>query len=590
MISLKYKLYIIFFIFILSFLFSYPNFYGENPSIIIPFDNYKKNDFFNLIESKLHKEKFNFYSIDIEDRVGLVIRFKSTDEQFNCYEYLKKNGFSNISLNILESKNISRFKFFGIRPMKMGLDLRGGIHLVVKININNNVNNNLKVDIFDFIKFLSSKNCIYKKIKVRKNNTVLIKFDSDLIKLDESIFDYVSFNFNVLKKGRNFIIVSFNKKKFLELRKQVVEQTIFVFNRRINELGISDSLVVSRGKDNIVIEISGIQDIDRAKKILGKTATLKFMLVESEKTHDSYKIFSEELNKIIFLKPDIILTGESIVNASASFENTLNKPCINVKISSKNVEKFEEITRKNIGKLMAIIYKESVFNFGKEEIKEKIISVATIMSSLSREFQITGLSSQESKDLALLLRSGSLPAAVFISEEKLIGPTIGEENINDGFNSVLYSFFVVFLFMMLKYKRLGLISNFVLVLNILMLVAIMSIIGVTLTLPGLAGISVTIAMSIDGNILIFERIIEEFSKKNDLIYSIKCGFDGAYSSIVDSNLTTLIVGLVLFMLGDGPVKGFAMTLCIGILTSMFSSIFITKSIIDFLYFKKVKLL
>ncbi|HIH2763132.1 MAG TPA: protein translocase subunit SecD [Candidatus Azoamicus sp.] len=590
MISIRNKLYIIFFIFFLSFLYSYPNFYGENPSLILGFDKLKKENFLKSVENNFSSANLKFFSMDIEDNVGLVIRFKSTEDQFNAYDFLKKKGFSNLSLNILEAKKVSFLKKFGIKPMKIGLDLRGGIYLLVKVNINTNLNNNLKLDIFNFVNFLKLNKQTYKKIKIKNNNVVLFKFHSNLSKLDSIFIDYIRNNFNILKKGDDFFILSINKKKFFEIRKQLIEQTVFVFNKRINELGISDSVVRSVGKNNIIIEIAGIQDMARAKKILGKTANLKFMLVDMEKKPDSYKVFYKEENKEILLKNEILLTGESVIHASAGFEHTLNKPCINIKISNKDITDFEFVTRKNIGKLMAIVYKESVLTSGKEEIKERIINIATIMNSLGHEFQITGLNFNESKDLALLLRSGSLPATVLIVEEKLIGPTMGEDNIKKGVYAVFMSLCCILIFMLLRYKRLGLVADFALIVNFFLMIAIMSFIEVTLTLPGLAGIAVTIGMSIDGNILIFERMKEEFLKKNDLFYSIEYGFNGAYSSIIDSNLTTLIVGLVLFILGDGPVKGFSITLSIGVLTSIFSSIFITKNVIDFLYLKKVKLL
>ncbi|HIH2762501.1 MAG TPA: protein translocase subunit SecD [Candidatus Azoamicus sp. MARI] len=589
MISIKNKLYIVVFIFLLSFLYSYPNFYGESPSIIFGVDESKKSNFLNVVKDKFLSENLNFYSIDTDTNIGLIVRFKSTEDQFNAYECLKKHGFSNLSLNILESKKVVFLKSFGIKPMKIGLDLRGGIYLLVKVNIDNNLNNHLKLDVFNFVKFLNLNKENYKKLTIKNNNIVIIKFSSNISR-NVIILNYIKLHFNLIKVGDDFIILSINKKKFFEIRKQVIEQTIFIFNKRINELGISDSLVRSRGKNNIIIEIAGIQDIARAKKILGKTATLKFMLVDVDKREKSHKVFYEEKNKYIFLKNDILLTGDAIVHASASFEHTLNKPCINIKISKKDIKNFESVTRNNVGNLMAIVYKESILTSGEEIIKEYVISVATIMSSLGHEFQITGLNIQESKDLALLLRSGSLPASVFIVEEKLIGPTIGEDNIKKGILSILVSFFLIFFFMLCVYNRLGLVANLSLIINIFMIFAIMSFIELTLTLPGLAGIAITIAMSIDGNILIFERIKEEFAKKKDLYYCIEYGFRGAFSSIVDSNLTTLIVGLVLFILGDGPVKGFAITLSIGVLTSMFSSIFITKSFIDFLSINRIRLL
>lgn len=589
MISIKNKLYIIFILFFLGLLYSYANFYGENPSIIIGFDKDNKSDFLNLVQKKLLNEKFEF-TIDIDHKIGVVLRFKSTEDQFNAYESLKKNNFSNLSLNILESKNIGVLKIFGIKPMKLGLDLRGGIYLLIKVNINNNLNTSLKCDIFNFVTFLNLNKQSYKKITIKKNNIVKIKFFDKLSNLNSVILGYIKSNFYIIKNGDNFIILSLNRKKFFEIRKQVVEQTIFILNKRINELGISDSLVTSRGKNNIVIEIAGIQDISRAKKIIGKTATLKFMIVDLEKKNNSYKVFYEEQNKEIFLKKQILLTGDSVVYASSGFEHSLNKPCINIKISKKNIKEFEAITKKNIGNLMAIIYKENILTPHGEELRERVISVATIMSALGHEFQITGLTFQESKDLALLLRSGSLPASIFIVEEKVIGPTIGEDNLKKGLNSVLISFFCVFFFMLFKYKFLGLIANFALIINVFILIAIMSFIEVTLTLSGLAGIAVMLAISIDGNVLIFERIKEELLKKGDVFSCIEFGFTNAYSSIIDSNLTTLIVGLVLFILGDGPVKGFAITLSLGVITSMFSCIFITKSFIDFLYLKRVKIL
>lgn len=584
------KIYVIFFILFFSFLFSYPNFFGENPSIIINnYSDFKNDHDYLSLKKKFLNNNISFFSIKLENKSDLIIRFNSIEDQFSGYDFLKKNGFNNVSLNILASDKIYFFQKFGINPMKVGLDLRGGVYLSVKINFFNNLRSSLELDILNFVDFLKNKKFNYRFIKIRKNNTVILKFFNKN-EFNSNILYYVNSNFNLLFKSENFIIFSLKKKKVFEIRKQILDQTIFIFNKRINELGISDSVVKKVGKNNISIEIAGIQDINRAKKILGKAATLKFMLVDLDRNYDSYKVFYDEKGVDIFLKNDVLLTGDSIIYATSSFESGFNKPCINIKISDKDIKKFENFTRKNIGSLMAIVYKEVIINDKFEEIKEKIISIATIMSALGREFQITGLNLQESKDLALLLRSGSLPASVFIIEEKLIGPSIGEENIKNGLLSIIISLFFIFFFMYFRYSRLGILSNFVLLINIFLLLAIMSIIGVTLTLPGLAGIAITIGMSIDGNILIFERIKEELIKEKDLFFCIESGFKGAYSSIVDSNLTTLIIGLVLFILGNGPVKGFAVTLSIGILTSMYSSIFVTKTFIDYFYLKKFKII
>lgn len=588
--TLKKKIYIIFFIFFISILYSFPNFYGEDPSIIIN-KNYFVNDNFILsVEKKLFDNNIKFNSISLEDNSNLVIRFFSTEDQFNAYDFLKRDGFSNLSLNILESKRMLLFKKVGIKPMKMGLDLRGGVYLLVKINVTSNIKNSLKLDVVKLVGFLKSKKISYKLIKIRNNNTVIIKFFSSVNSTDLNVLSYINLNFNVLLMEKKFIIFSLNKKTITNIRKDVVNQTIFIFNKRINELGISDSIVRKHGKKNIAIEIAGIQDIVRAKKILGKVATLKFMLVDPEMKSESYKVFYEKKNFDIFLKNEVILTGDSIVYASAGFENVFNKPCINIKVSSKDIKRFENLTRNNIGNLMAIVYKEIVINNNVEEVKEHIISVATIMNALSNEFQITGLNLQESKDLALLLRSGSLPASIFIIEEKLIGPTIGEENIKNGIIAIFMSLFFICIFMLLRYSFLGVLSILVLFMNVFLLIASMSLIGVTLTLPGLAGIAVTIGMSVDGNILVFERIREEIKGNKDLLSCIESSFNGAYSSIIDANLTTLIAGLVLFILGNGPVKGFAIVLSIGIVISIYSSIFVTKSLLNFMYLKRIKIL
>ena len=596
MLSLKYKFIIILCIFLFSLIYTYPNFQGEDPAIIITKNtNSIDKTFIDFIDKNFIDNNIKKKSITLSNKNTLVIRFFSTDEQFTMYELLKSKIFDKlnitVSLNILNSVSSEFLEKLGAYPMKLGLDLRGGVHLLIKVSTKNNINSFIKGRFLSVRKKLKEHTITRYSTKVNDKNIIKLKFKThndamyayDCIKSELIDFDLIKHNANKIK-------IKLNKNKKTEIQKHIVEQTIYILSKRVNELGISDSVIQSQGKDKIVIEIPGIQDIARAKSIIGKTATLNFMLVDTKnniklalkgQTPKHSKLFYQKNDAPILIKNKSILTGDAIVHASAGFEQQLNKPCINIRLGGKDIKLFEETTMKNVGKLMAIIYKESIINNDKTlDIKETVISVATIMSALSRDFQITGLTIQESKDLALLLRSGSLPATISIIEEKVIGPSLGEKNIRSGIISICVAFIIIFLFMLAKYKFSGFIASIGLITNLLLLISVMSIIGVTLTLPGLAGITLTIGMSIDANILIFERIREEYKEKINYIYAVEQGFKNALSSIIDSNLTTLIIGLVLFMLGNGPIRGFALTLSIGIVTSIYSSIFVTRTLTE----------
>jgi len=581
----------------------YPNFYGEDPVIIITKNTDTiNNDFIKSINKNFNENNIKKKSLIFDSKNKLIIRFFSTEDQFTAYELLKtkvnKNIDMNLSLNILNSLPANFFEMIKAYPMKLGLDLRGGVHLLVKVITKNNINSFVKGRLVILKKNFKESNIKYKNFKINKKNIIKLYFKNNIEK--EKACNYIKNNltdFDLIKYKSNRVKIKLNKKQKQIIKQSIIGQTIYILSKRINELGISDSVIQMQGKDKIAIEIPGIQDMSRAKNIIGKTATLNFMLVDTEnsinralkgKLSTQSKLFYQKDNNPILIKNKSILTGDAIVHASSGFEQHSNKPCINIKLGGKNIELFEETTMKNIGNLMAIIYKESVINENKDiEIKETVISVAKIMSALSRDFQITGLNMQESKDLALLLRSGSLPATISIIEEKIIGPTLGEKNIKSGLISVCIAFITILLFMIMKYKYLGIVAIIALTTNLILLIAIMSIIGVILTLPGLAGITLTIGMSIDANILIFERIKEELNKNSNYISAINNGFENALSSIIDSNLTTLIIGLVLFIFSNGPVKGFAVTLSIGIITSIYSSIFVTKTIIEFILIKKI---
>lgn len=600
MIPQNYKLTLIVLIFLLSIIYAYPNIYGEDPAIIITKNtNITNNNLIAKIKSTLKDHNIKYKSINQKNN-NLAIRFFSTETQFNTYELIKntKENITHISLNILNSESIDFLEKIYAFPMKLGLDLRGGVHLLIKVNTKKHINAIIKSYISSIKTELKANNLKYDYIKIKNTKTIKIKSNTDINKIKSSLNKYI-IDLNIHPYKDTKIKININNKKKHEIKTDIIEKTLYILSKRINELGISDSLIQRQGKDKIIIEIPGIQDISRAKNIIGKTATLDFMLVNTNtnikhalkgKIPKESKIFYTKDNIPILIKNKSILSGDAIIHASAGFESQFNKPCINIKLGAKNIKTFEQITMKNIGKPMAIIYKENIINNKKEESKESIISVATIMSALSNNFQITGLNIQESKDLALLLRSGALPATISIIEEKIIGPGLGEQNIKNGITSISIAFVSILIFMLIYYKKLGIIANIALITNLMLLIAIMSVIGITLTLPGLAGIALTIGMSIDANILIFERIKEEQKKEYNVIYCIEKGFKNAFSSIIDSNLTTLLIGLTLFILGHGPVKGFAITLSIGIITSMYSSIFVTKAITRYLTTKKIYLI
>jgi preprotein translocase subunit SecD len=373
------------------------------------------------------------------------------------------------------------------------------------------------------------------------------------------------------------------------IRSETMEQTLATLRNRINELGVSEAVVQRQGLNRVIVELPGIQDTAYARDILGKTATLKFVLEDQKHSVKDVvagspvvgsKIYFDRFNRPALLKTQAIVTGESVVSASTSQDRD-GHPSVAIRLGG-DVALFSKVTRENIGHRMAVIYIEN--NHGVNT--ESVISLATIQSALGNQFQITGLRYEEARDLALLLRAGALPAPVSIVEESIVGPSLGQENIRMGMISVAVGLGLVLLGMATYYSVFGIIANVALVVNLILLVAAMSLIGATLTLPGIAGIVLTLGMAVDANVLIFERIREELRLGLSARASIHRGFQYAFATIVDSNLTTLIVGVVLFAIGTGPVKGFAVTLSIGILTSLLTATMGTRSLVELLYGSK----
>lgn len=587
MISVKHKLFLIGLILFVSLLYSYPNLYGETPALLIKSDKIIDEQFINVVNKFFDSKNIKSKSIKLEDKTKLIIKFFSTEDQFSAYELFKAKKIPvSLSLNILNN-NVKFFEIIKSWPMKLGLDLRGGVHFLLKVNSDAIIDRITQVNL-DLIKKNFYHNKIQCKIFKSKNNKMIkLVFNeyTDISFAKKFLKDYlIDFNVNYTSG----LIVKLNLNKEHEIKQNAMELTISILAKRISELGISDYIIQQNGSDKIAIELPGIQDILYAKYILGKTATIKFMLVDDIDAvlsgANKNKILYTKDKMPVMLKNNEVLNGSYIISAVSGFDNNLHKPCVNVKVNNEGAQLFRKITKANIGKLIAIVYKEYVLEDVTECVQETVINIAKIMSELSNSFQITGLNMQESKDLSLLLRSGSLPTSIFIIEEKLIGPTLGEKNISNGFKFIFISILSIFLFMIFKYRIFGIIASFSLFINFLLLVAIMSIFGVILTLPGLAGIALTIGISIDGNVLIFERIKEEMKLLtfND---AIDKGFARAFNSIFDSNMTTFLIAFILFIFAGGPVKCFSLALSVGILTSFYSSIFVTKTIIDFVYNK-----
>ncbi|MBT6206989.1 MAG: protein translocase subunit SecD, partial [Francisellaceae bacterium] len=412
---------------------------------------------------------------------------------------------------------------------------------------------------------------------------------------------YPELEFKKPRKEDLLLIAQLSQTLITEIRNYTMEQTTSTLRNRVNELGVAEAIVQRQGLNRVVVELPGIQDTARAKDILGKTATLDFVLKDMENdpyqalngrgTPPGSKLLYHKEGYPILVKKKIILTGDSIVGASSALDSQEGKPVVQIKLGGKGLGAFKSTTKRNVNKFMAVIYREVKFQdkvidgkiISEPVTTETVISDARILQPLGANFNITGLGMHEARELALLLRSGALPATVSIVEERIVGPSLGQENIEMGMISLAVGLSLVLIFMALYYSVFGWIANIALVFNLVLLVALMSIIGATLTLPGLAGIVLTLGMAVDANVLIFERIREELRIGVTPIASIHRGFDHAFSTIIDANLTTLIVGVILFAVGTGPVKGFAITLSMGILTSMFTAITGTRAMVEYIY-------
>jgi preprotein translocase subunit SecD len=600
----KYLLILV--VLVVGLLYALPNLYGEDPAIQIS----KRNAVVSAglqaqVEAVLKKDGLRYKRIEHEGD-NLLVRFYNTDTQLKAIDPIKAAlGDQYVVAVNLASSTPGWLRAIGANPMYLGLDLRGGVHFLLQIDMEAAVGQVLDRDETGMRRFLMSKQVQYRAVS-RVKDQVFVRFP-DAATRDKAqgllSNEYRDLVFTpVTHDGGPALSAKLSEVALKQTQQYAMEQNITTLRNRVNELGVAEPVIQRQGKDRIVVELPGVQDTARAKNILGATAGLEFRLVynggdaaQAAKTGNvplGARLFKERNGQPILLQSQIILTGDYVTNASSGFEQQNNTPAVFITLDGQGASLMSAATRDNVGKLMAVVYIETkpatqMVNGKKTTVYKKtqeVINVARIQEQLGKRFQITGLDSpQQARNLALLLRAGSLAAPMNIVEERTVGPSLGKENIQQGFNSAVIGFLLVVLFMAVYYRVFGLIANLALFANVVLVVAVMSMIQATLTLPGIAGITLTVGMAVDANVLIFERIREELRNGNSPQASIHAGYDRAMATIVDSNVTTLIAAIILFAFGSGAVKGFAVTLSIGIVTSMFTAIMGTRAVVNLIY-------
>ena len=513
------------------------------------------------------------------------------------------------SLPTFFSESPSWLTSINAKKMNLGLDLKGGVHFLMEVDLDEVVANKSKKLSSDIRSQLRKEKIRYRNFNSDTGKIIIEFADANNYESAEKMISKNYQNtFDFIRLDDNKMNISISDKALNEIRIAAIKQNTTTLRNRVNELGVAEPIVQQSGKTRIVVELPGIKDTTRAKEIIGATATLEFKMVDEDS--DPYasessnafsfnsKLYYDDSGEPILLKRNVILTGENIVDASSGFDRN-SRPSVNITLDSSGAKRFANTTEDNIGKLMAVLFIESkseqrmIDGQSKRITKkyEKIISIATIQERLSKSFQITGLDSpKQARDLALYLRAGSMAAPMYIVEERTVGPSLGADNIEKGKISVIIGLILVLFFMVFYYRIFGIFANTALILNILIIVSVMSLIpGATLTLPGIAGIVLTVGMAVDANVLIFERIKEEVRNGSTPLASIELGYQKAFSTIADANITTLIASIILFIFGTGPIKGFAVTLSIGVISSMFTAIIVTRVLANIVYEKNVNL-
>ncbi len=596
---------------IVATIYAMPNLFGDDPAVQISAGRSATVDLdlADRTETALKEAGIDYKGIELEDD-KLLVRLTSADSQLQAKEVLNQTltGDYIIALNLAPTTP-DWLAGLGAEPMNLGLDLRGGVHFLMEVDMVAAVKQALDGYGSDLRLSLRDEKIRYKQIKVEDQQLIVVFRNAEDRDAAETLIsrEIDALQVTVAEDTTDpALVMQLDEVNLRETKRLALQQNITTLRNRINELGVAEPTVQQQGENRIVVQLPGVQDTAQAKKILGATATLEFRLVDFEsdvqdavngRVPPNSELFYHRDGRPYLLNKRVMLTGEHVINAQSTLDPQSGSPAVSVTLDGKGARIFSNITRDNIGNPMAVVFIES-----KTETKEidgeltkvrrqvpEIINVATIRDQLSKKFQITGLdSTTEARDLALLLRAGALAAPIEIVEERTVGPSLGQDNIDQGFASVMIGFAFVLVFMLVWYKVFGFVANLALAANLIFIVALLSMLQATLTLPGIAGIVLTVGMAVDANVLIFERIREEVRNGNSPQASINSGYGKAFSTIADANITTLIAAIVLFGFGTGSIKGFAVTLSLGIITSMFTAIMGTRSVVNLIYGRQHK--
>ncbi|MCA1768963.1 MAG: protein translocase subunit SecD [Halomonas sp.] len=588
----------------IGLVYSLPNLYPEDPAVQISSgrgDATLDQRQLERIQDSLREAGITIKAVESSEN-SVLIRLGDADEQLQARDRIAAmldDDFV-VALNLAESTP-GWLQALSASPMTLGLDLRGGVHFLLEVDMDAAVTQRLEVNASAMREQLRSERIRYRGTEIDER-TLTLTFTSEedrdaarrLISREFREFDYQN-----IGDGRGAALaMTLTDQAVNEIQDYAINQNLTTLRNRVNELGVAEPMVQRQGPDRIVVELPGVQDTVAAKRVVGATANLEFRLEARPDTPnaetETFSFRNAEARSADLMR-DVIITGDSVSNATRSFDES-GRPQVNINLDGTGGTLMNRATRTNIGRNMAVLFiehktRDSVKIVDGEEVivrepytERGLISLATIQSALGNSFRITGLDSPtEAAELSLLLRSGSLAAPIYFVQERTIGPSLGAENIKRGVMSVQIGLLLVVLFMLIRYKVFGIIANVALALNLTLLMAAMSMLGATLTLPGIAGIVLTLGMAVDANVLIFERIREELRDGLSVQQAIHAGYERAFTSIVDANVTTLLVAVILFSIGTGPVKGFAVTLSLGIITSLFTALLVTRAMVNLVY-------
>jgi preprotein translocase subunit SecD len=586
----------------LATIYSIPNLYPPDPALQITPNKAGAE----LTERSLERIRANLKENNIdffgEEVNGGTVLFRLTDseQQLPAKDQLQRVLGNEFVVALNQAPTTPQWLMdLGAGPMTLGLDLSGGVHFLMEVDMEGYMKGQMKNYQAEVKRQLREENIKYRRVTI-ENHSLRISFKTEALQEEGDSFlrrSMTDFRASTETNETFDVIIALTDQKLTDLESYAVKQNLTTIRNRVNELGVAEPLVQRQGANRIVVQLPGVQDTATAKKVLGKAANLSFRLEAepdaSRYSSEEFSFRSDEFRTARVEKKEII-SGDRVTNAQPSFDES-GQPQVNISLDSTGANIMAKVTRKAIKRRMAVLFIEQKpttkyeFVDGEEVITTKytesrgIISLATIQSQLGSSFRITGLEPAEASELALLLRAGALAAPMYFVEERTVGPSLGKENIKQGITSVIVGLALVLVFMMVFYRLFGLFANIALFFNLVILIALMSLIGATLTLPGIAGIVLTVGMAVDANVLIFSRIREEMNAGRSPQHSINEGYDRAFVTIFDANLTTLIVAVILFAVGTGPVKGFAVTLSLGIITSMFTAIVLTRSLVNLTY-------